>query len=108
MPFAIGELIKKERRLLKMTQEQLATKTGTKKSFISIIENGKSDIQLSTLYRILELGIGEKFIENRIKASSKSPKSKQAKNAYLKIFIFNLYIMLLTFIQKSESRTLFS
>lgn len=52
--FAIGELIKEERRLSKMLQEQLATKTGTKKSFISRIENGKSDIQLSTLYRILE------------------------------------------------------
>ena len=53
--FAIGELIKEERRLSKMTQEKLAIKTGTKKSFISRIENGKSDIQLSTLFRILEL-----------------------------------------------------
>lgn len=59
--FAIGELIKEERRLAKMTQEQLATKTGTRKSFISRIENGKSDIQLSTLYRILELGLGKKI-----------------------------------------------
>lgn len=58
--FAIGELIKEERRLSKMTQEQLAEKTGTKKSFISRIENGKSDIQLSTLYRILEIGLGKK------------------------------------------------
>jgi len=58
--FAIGELIREERRLSKMTQEQLAAKTGTKKSFISRIENGKSDIQLSTLYRILELGLGKK------------------------------------------------
>jgi len=59
--FAIGELIKEERRLSKMTQEQLAIKTGTKKSFISRIENGKSDIQLSTLFRILELGLGKKI-----------------------------------------------
>ncbi|HET8860561.1 helix-turn-helix transcriptional regulator [Marivirga sp.] len=59
--FAIGELIKEERRLSKMTQEQLANKTGTKKSFISRIENGKSDIQLSTLYRILEVGLGKKI-----------------------------------------------
>ena len=58
--FAIGELIKEERRLSNMTQEQLALKTGTKKSFISRIENGKSDIQLSTLYRILEIGLGKK------------------------------------------------
>ena len=59
--FTIGELIKEERRLSRMTQEQLAQKTGTKKSFISRIENGKSDIQLSTLYRILEIGLGKKI-----------------------------------------------
>lgn len=59
--FAIGELIKEERRLSNMTQEQLAQKTGTKKSFISRIENGKSDIQLSTLYRILEIGLDKKI-----------------------------------------------
>jgi len=56
--FAIGEVIREERRLAHMTQEQLAEKTGTKKSFISRIENGHSDIQLSTLYRLLELGLG--------------------------------------------------
>lgn len=58
--FAIGEIIKEERRLANMTQEQLAEKTGTKKSFISRIENGHSDIQLSTLYKLLELGLGRK------------------------------------------------
>ena len=46
--FAIGEIIKEERRLANMTQDELADKTGTKKSFISRIENGHSDIQLST------------------------------------------------------------
>lgn len=56
--FAIGEVIKEERLLAHMTQQQLAEKTGTKKSFISRIENGHSDIQLSTLYRLLELGLG--------------------------------------------------
>ncbi|MBN8702215.1 MAG: helix-turn-helix transcriptional regulator [Bacteroidetes bacterium] len=56
--FAIGEIIKEERRISHMTQEQLAEKTGTKKSFISRIENGHSDIQLSTLYRLLEIGLG--------------------------------------------------
>ena len=58
--FAIGELIKEERLAANLTQEQLAQKTGTKKSFISRIENGHSDIQLSTLYRLLELGLGRK------------------------------------------------
>lgn len=59
--FAIGEVIKEERRLSKLTQEQLAEKTGTKKSFISRIENGHSDIQLSTLYRLFENGLGRKI-----------------------------------------------
>ncbi len=59
--FLIGEVIKDERRLANLTQEQLADKIGAKKSFISRIENGKSDIQLSTLYRLLEFGLGRKI-----------------------------------------------
>ncbi len=59
--FAIGEIIKEERHLAKMTQQELAEKTGTKKSFISRIENGHSDIQLSTLYRIIETGLGRRI-----------------------------------------------
>lgn len=58
--FLIGEVIKEERRIANLTQEQLADKIGAKKSFISRIENGKSDIQLSTLYRLLEFGLGKK------------------------------------------------
>ena len=58
--FSIGEIIKEERLLAHLTQEQLAEKTGTKKSFISRIENGHSDIQLSTLYKLLEVGLGRK------------------------------------------------
>ena len=58
--FAIGEIIREERHLAHLT-EQLAEKTGTKKSFISRIENGHSDIQLSTLYRLLEIGLGRKL-----------------------------------------------
>jgi ribosome-binding protein aMBF1 (putative translation factor) len=57
--FAIGEILKEERRLAHLTQEQLAEKTGTRKSFISRIENGHSDIQLSTLYRLVETGLGK-------------------------------------------------
>lgn len=58
--FLIGEIIKEERKNAQMTQEQLADKIGAKKSFISRIENGKTDIQLSTLYRLLEIGLGKK------------------------------------------------
>jgi HTH-type transcriptional regulator / antitoxin HipB len=59
--FAIGEIIKEERRLANMTQDELADKTGTKKSFISRIENGHSDIQLSTLFKLIEQGLGRKI-----------------------------------------------
>ena len=59
--FAIGELIKEERKLANLTQEQLAHKIGAKKSFISRIENGHSDIQLSTLYKLIEIGLGRKI-----------------------------------------------
>ncbi|MBU0559214.1 MAG: helix-turn-helix domain-containing protein [Bacteroidetes bacterium] len=55
--FRLGEMLKVERKKAKMTQEQLAEKTGTKKSYISRIEAGKSDIQISTFYRIIELGL---------------------------------------------------
>lgn len=59
--FAIGELIKEERKLAHLTQEQLADKVGAKKSFISRIENGHSEIQLSTLYKLIEFGLGRKI-----------------------------------------------
>jgi len=59
--FAIGEIIKDERKQANMTQDQLAKRTGTRKSFISRIENGHSDIQLSTLYKLIEQGLGKKI-----------------------------------------------
>ncbi|MCB0517239.1 MAG: helix-turn-helix transcriptional regulator [Chitinophagales bacterium] len=59
--FAIGELIREERKQAQLTQQQLADKIGAKKSFISRIENGHSDIQLSTLYKLIEYGLGRKI-----------------------------------------------
>ena len=41
-----------------MTQEQLAEKCGTTKTYISRIENNASDIRLSTLMRIINAGFG--------------------------------------------------
>jgi HTH-type transcriptional regulator / antitoxin HipB len=58
--FVISEMLKEARKEANMTQEQLAEKIGTKKSYISRIENGKCDIQLSTLYRIFEFGLGKR------------------------------------------------
>lgn len=57
--FAIGEILREARKEAHLTQEELAKKTGTRKSFISRIENGHSDIQLSTLYRLVEIGFGK-------------------------------------------------
>lgn len=59
--FVISEMLKEARKEAKMTQEQLAEKVGTKKSYISRLENGKCDIQLSTLYRIFEFGLGRRI-----------------------------------------------
>ncbi|MFV0566197.1 MAG: helix-turn-helix domain-containing protein [Flavobacteriaceae bacterium] len=58
--YVISEMLKEARKEANMTQEQLAEKIGTKKSYISRIENGKCDIQLSTLYRIFEFGLGKR------------------------------------------------
>jgi len=59
--FVISEILREARKEAKMTQEQLAEKVGTKKSYISRLENGKCDIQLSTLYKIFEFGLGKKI-----------------------------------------------
>jgi HTH-type transcriptional regulator/antitoxin HipB len=58
--FVISTMLKEARIEAHMTQEDLAEKLGTKKSYISRLENGKCDIQLSTLYRIFEFGLGRR------------------------------------------------
>jgi len=59
--FILGELLKLERVKANLTQAEMAEKTGTKKSYISRIENGRADIQLSTLYRLIEQGLNRKL-----------------------------------------------
>ena len=59
--FVVGEMIKDARKEAHLTQEELAKKTGTKKSYISRVENGKIDIQISTLFKIFEEGLGKKI-----------------------------------------------
>lgn len=58
LAFRVGELVKEERKKSRMTQKQLAEKAGTKRTYISRIENGRSDIQLNTLHKIIETGLG--------------------------------------------------
>jgi len=59
--YVISEMLKEARKEAKMTQEQLAEKIGTKKSYISRLENGNCDIQLSTLYKLFESGLGKQI-----------------------------------------------
>ena len=59
--FVISEMLKQARKEENLTQEQLAEKTGTKKSYISKLENAKGNIQLSTLIRIFETGLGRRI-----------------------------------------------
>ncbi len=56
--FKLGVLIQEMREKQNLTQEQLAEKCGTTKSYISRIENNASDIRLSTLMRIIREGFG--------------------------------------------------
>ena len=59
LAFRLGVMLKEARNEANLTQEQLAEKTGTKKSYISRIERGLSDIQISTYYKLIEIGLGK-------------------------------------------------
>jgi DNA-binding XRE family transcriptional regulator len=56
--FKIGALIYDTRIELGLTQEELANKVGTTKSYISKIENNLKEARISTLQKIVELGFG--------------------------------------------------
>jgi len=56
--FKLGVMLQELRKEHGMTQEQLAAKCGTTKTYISRIENNASDIRLSTLMRIIREGFG--------------------------------------------------
>ena len=56
--FKIGSLIHDTRVEMGMTQEQLAEKVGTSKSYISKIENNIKEVRISTLQKIVEVGLG--------------------------------------------------
>ena len=56
--FRLGVLLEEARTKMGLTQEQLAERCGTNKSYISRIENNASDIRLSTLMKIIQQGLG--------------------------------------------------
>lgn len=56
--FKLGVMLQELRKEKGLTQEELAEKCGTTKTYISRIENNASDIRLSTLMRIIREGFG--------------------------------------------------
>ena len=57
----IGSLIKSTRKKLGLTQSELANRSGTSRTYISRIENDRSDVELGTLRKIIEIGLGKKL-----------------------------------------------
>ncbi len=64
--FKLGILIQEARLEKGLTQEQLAQKCGTNKAYISKVENNIKDVRLSTLKKIIEIGL-EGHLELSIK-----------------------------------------
>jgi len=56
--FKIGALLYEARLEKGLTQEELAEKVGTTKSYISKIENNIKEARISTLQKIIEHGLG--------------------------------------------------
>ena len=56
--FRIGAMIYETRLKKGLTQEELAEKAGTTKSYISKIENNVKEVRFSTLQKIVEHGLG--------------------------------------------------
>lgn len=53
-----GEILRERRKELKITQQELAEKVGTARSYIARVEKGETDIQISSFFRIARaLGI---------------------------------------------------
>ena len=59
LAFRLGVMLKEARKEANLTQQELAERTGTQKSYISRIERGLSDIQVSTYYKLIEIGLGK-------------------------------------------------
>jgi DNA-binding XRE family transcriptional regulator len=57
----IGKLVREARIKSGMTQQELALISGTSRTYISRIENDRSDIELDTLRKIIETGLGKRL-----------------------------------------------
>ena len=59
---SIGQILRKTREELGLTQTEVAINSGTTRHYISRIENEQSEIQMDTLEKIIELGFGKKML----------------------------------------------
>ena len=59
--YMVAELVKESRKKAHLTQEQLAEKLNMKRTYISKIERASSDVRISTLRKIIEIGLGGKL-----------------------------------------------
>lgn len=59
--YMVAELVKESRKKAHLTQEQLAEKLNVKRTYISKIERASSDVRISTLRKIIEIGLGGKL-----------------------------------------------
>jgi transcriptional regulator with XRE-family HTH domain len=64
--FDMGTILREARKKADMTQEELAMRIGTKRSYISRIERDAGSIRLSTLVKIIEKGLEGKIQINII------------------------------------------
>jgi DNA-binding XRE family transcriptional regulator len=55
--FKLGFMLQQARLKKGLTQEELAEKCGTNKGYISKIENDIKEVRLSTLQKIVEIGL---------------------------------------------------
>jgi len=56
--FFIAELLKEKRKEAHLTQQELADRLNVKRTYISKIERAVGDIRISTLRKIVEVGLG--------------------------------------------------
>jgi DNA-binding XRE family transcriptional regulator len=57
----VGDVIREARKKAGLTQAQLAMRSGTTRFYISKLENNKSDVELSTVRKIVEAGLGKRL-----------------------------------------------
>jgi DNA-binding XRE family transcriptional regulator len=57
----LGRRIKRLRAELGLSQSQVAQRMGTQRTYISQVENGRSDIEIQSLKRLIEVGLGREL-----------------------------------------------